>query len=174
MAALIAGIEAGGGDTSVEDGLIDGTITECINNRVTNVRMYAFQEIKKLTKVDLPAAITINNYAFNNCTALTTVDLHAATSIGSRVFNGCTALTTVDLHAATSIGSYAFYNCKNLNSLIIRSETMCTLSNTNAFTNTPETSSIYVPSALLKSYQAATNWSTYAARFKAIEDYPDI
>ena len=152
MAALIEAIQAGGGGTSVEDGLIDGTITECINNRVTNVRIFAFQGLKKLAKVDLPAATIINDYAFN----------------------GCTALTTVDLYAATSIGDRAFYNCKKLNSMIIRSETMCTLSNTNAFTNTPGSSYIYVPSALLESYRAATNWSTYAARFRAIEDYPGI
>ena len=196
MAALIEAIQAGGGGTSVEDGLIDGTITECINNRVTNVRIYAFQGLKKLAKVDLPAATIINNYAFNGCTALTTVNLPAATSIGNNAcsactalttvnlpaatkindyaFNGCNAMTKVDLYAATSIGKRAFYNCKKLKSIIIRSETMCTLSDTDAFTNTPGTSHIYVPSALLESYRAATNWSNYAARFRAIEDYPGI
>ena len=174
MAALIEAIQAGGGGTSVEDGLIDGTITECINNRVTNVRIYAFQGLKKLAKVDLPAATIINNYAFNGCTALTTVNLPAATKINDYAFNGCNAMTKVDLYAATSIGKRAFYNCKKLKSIIIRSETMCTLSDTDAFTNTPGTSHIYVPSALLESYRAATNWSNYAARFRAIEDYPGI
>lgn len=33
---------------------------------------------------------------------------------------------------------------------------------------------IYVPSALVDAYKAATNWSTYANQIRAIEDYPDI
>lgn len=33
---------------------------------------------------------------------------------------------------------------------------------------------IYVPAALVDSYKAATNWSTYADQIRAIEDYPDI
>ena len=30
---------------------------------------------------------------------------------------------------------------------------------------------IYVPAALVDSYKVATNWSTYAAQFRALEDY---
>jgi hypothetical protein len=33
---------------------------------------------------------------------------------------------------------------------------------------------IYVPAALVDSYKAATNWSTYAEQIRAIEDYPEI
>jgi hypothetical protein len=79
---------------------------------------------------------------------------------------------------ATSIGDYAFSNCAALTVLILRSETMCTLSATTVFNNTPiksgGTGFIYVPRALVDSYKAATNWSTYASQFRAIEDYPDI
>ena len=55
--------------------------------------------------------------------------------------------------------------------MIIRSDTVCTLNSTNAFTGTPY---IYVPSALVNSYKTATNWSSYAAQIRAIEDYPEI
>ena len=30
---------------------------------------------------------------------------------------------------------------------------------------------IYVPAALVDSYKVATNWSTYEAKFRALEDY---
>jgi hypothetical protein len=30
---------------------------------------------------------------------------------------------------------------------------------------------IYVPADLVDSYKAATNWSTFAAQFRALEDY---
>ena len=64
--------------------------------------------------------------------------------------------------------------------IILRSETMATLKNTDAFSMTPIISGtcyIYVPRALLsdtdstKDYRQASNWSTYAAQFRALEDY---
>ena len=33
---------------------------------------------------------------------------------------------------------------------------------------------IYVPQATIEGFKSATNWSTYADQFRAIEDYPDI
>lgn len=99
------------------------------------------------------------------------------TSIGNYAFFSCSKLTTADFSAATSIGGYAFYSCSKLTALILRSATMATLSNTNAFSSTPIASGtgyIYVPAALVDSYKAASNWSTYANQIRAIEDYPEI
>ena len=48
------------------------------------------------------------------------------------------------------------------------------LSNTSAFNSTPitfGTGYIYAPRALVDSYKAATNWSTYADQICALEDY---
>ena len=102
------------------------------------------------------------------------------TSIGIRALSSCSALTTADFPAVTSIGNYAFNRCSGLTSLVLRSETMATLPNKNAFNSTPIASGtgyIYVPRALLsdtdatKDYRRATNWSNYAAQFRALEDY---
>ena len=109
--------------------------------------------------------------------SITEIADNLVTSIGQYAFYGCSALTTADFPMATRIGSYAFRSCSNLTTLILRSETMCTLSGTNAFNNTPIASGtgyIYVPRALVDSYKAASNWSTFANQFRAIEDYPDI
>ena len=92
-------------------------------------------------------------------------------------FNGCSKLTTADFPVAESIGNTAFNNCSALTTLILRSGTMATLSNTNAFNGTPiksGTGYIYVPAALVDTYKAATNWTAYANQIRAIEDYPDI
>lgn len=99
------------------------------------------------------------------------------TSIGIQAFYNCTGLLSVDFPSATSIGSSAFDFCMNLAAVILRSETICTLANTYVFNNTPiksGTGYIYVPRTLVDSYKAATNWSTFAAQFRAIEDYPEI
>lgn len=106
--------------------------------------------------------------------SITEITDNLVTSIGDFVFRGCSALTTADFMAATSISSSAFSNCSVLTALILRSETMCTLSNTNVFNNTPiksGTGYIYVPRALVDSYKAASNWSTFANQIRAIEDY---
>ena len=83
-----------------------------------------------------------------------------------------------------------FNYCTHLKALILAGdETVCTLSNTNAFNYcpikgwTPESSGynnakytrnngyIYVPRALIEDYKVAPNWSTFANKFRAIEDY---
>ena len=92
-------------------------------------------------------------------------------------------ITKVDNVLITSIGKTAFRYCSSLTVLILRSETMCTLSNSDGLSYTPIAIGdgyIYVPRALLsdtdttKDYRQATNWSTFASKFRAIEDYPEI
>ena len=105
----------------------------------------------------------------------TVIDWSSAGDTGSirdHAFRSCTALTTLTLPPGMtgSIGTYAFMSCTALTSLVIQSPTMMTLGSTNAFTTT--TCNIYVPDALVATYQAATNWSTLAARIKPISELP--
>lgn len=99
------------------------------------------------------------------------------TTVGQYAFYGCTALTTVDTPNVTTIAANAFEACSALTALILRGATLCSLANTSALKTSAIASGsgyIYVPSALVDSYKAATNWSTYAAQIRAIEDYPEI
>lgn len=99
------------------------------------------------------------------------------TSVGNYGFCTCSELTSVNFASVTSIGDYAFAWCDKFTTLILRSTTMCTLTNTSAFLSTPIKSGdgyIYVPSVLVDTYKTATNWSSYASKIRAIEDYPDI
>jgi hypothetical protein len=99
------------------------------------------------------------------------------TSVGNSAFYGCSSLVKVDLPNVTSIAANAFYSCTQLEAVILRSETMCTLANNNAF-NTSKikngTGYIYVPKTLVDTYKTASGWSTYANQIRAIEDYPEI
>ena len=195
---------------ALEDYTVDGTITgeldwnkievstsreiltdivQSIEHNATSIGAYVFYQCSLLKTAKFPNATSVGLQAFSGCNELTTVDLPNVTSIGERAFSGCGSLTTIDLPKVTSIGAYAFNGCSILTTVILRSETVCTLSNTNAFTSCDHifgTSNstynptgakdgyIYVPRALLDSYKSATNWSSFASQFRAIEDYPEI
>ena len=148
----LAGGGGGGGDHADEDAIVSGTITEYTNDRVTSIK----------------------SFAFGFCLSLTSTNFPAVTSIGAGAFAACSSLASVNFPAVTSIGQTAFVNC-SITSLILRVTTqVCTLSSTNAFINTPIASGtgyIYVPAALVDSYKTATNWTTYANQFRALESY---
>lgn len=171
MAGQIEGIETGGGDV---DSMIDRSITE-ISSNVVSIGSYAFYGCSALISVDIPVATSIGKSSFESCSKLTSVEIPVATSIGSYAFAYCSKLTSVDIPAATSIESSAFYTCSKLNSLLLRNTgAVCTLASAYALSNSGVANGIgyiYVPSALIENYKAATNWSTYAARFRALEDY---
>lgn len=184
--------------SELEDDLMARTLTSISNEHITTIRPYCFHSAK-LTTVHFPNVKTIGTYAFYNCDGLTEISLPSATSIadtgfrncnnlntldcpvlktvGNSTFRECIKLTTVNLSSATKISNYGFNKCSALVTLILRSSTLCSLTSTTAFTSTPIASGdgyIYVPSALIESYKTATNWTTYANQFRAIEDYPEI
>ena len=142
---------------------------------VTSIGSYAFDGCDSLTNVDFPVAITTGASSFTSCPKLTSVNFPMATSVGSYAFERCAKLTSVDFPAATSIGSSSFSRCSSLKAVILRNvDNICSVYNAQAFGSTPIASGtgyIYVPSALIEQYKVATNWSTYATQFRALEDY---
>ena len=198
----------GGGDDLAE--LLTNKMT-ALNSDVTSIRQYAFRGATALVSVNLPKATSIATNSFYGCTKLTDVNMPLVKTIASNAFNGCSIipsivlpsltsgseymfrycylLKTIDLPVITKIVANMFYDCRRLTAVILRSETMCTLAATSAFTNCNHLTGtvnstynpngdkdcyIYVPSALIDEYKAATNWSTYSSQFRAIEDYPEI
>lgn len=95
--------------------------------------------------------------------------------------NACQQLKLADIGSTAAIGADAFRRCYKLQTLIIRkSDAICTLANSTAFDQTPiyngyggVDGTIYVPSALVSTYQTATNWANVYAQghvtFAAIE-----
>ena len=137
-----------------------------------------FRNATYLRTVDMPLLNKVEQYLFTNCSALENVTFPKATSVASQAMENCYALAYADLPICKSIAAKGFYKCSSLETLILRRTTnVCALANVSAFTGTPIASGtgfIYVPSALVDSYKSATNWSTFASQFRAIEDYPDI
>ena len=130
-----------------------------------------------IASLSLPALETIAGYAFYECTKLTEMVFPALTDVpynGMRQFKG---IAKADFHVLRSIGANGFYQCTNLETLIIRSNTPCTLASGSVLTSTKilgGTGYVYVPAALVDAYKSASNWSAIAAQFRAIEDFPEI
>jgi surface protein len=114
---------------------------------------------------------------FGLCDGLTALNLNGFNTSKVKdmhhMFFCCSSLTTLDLPSVTSIKKYALEKCTNLTTLILRSNTLCTLEYVNAFNNTAiknGTGYIYVPDNLVDTYKSATNWTTYANQIKGISE----
>lgn len=137
-----------------------------------------------LTGIYAPKATSFcafTNSAFADCTQL--VYARAPKSAGvmrEKSFMNCTALKLVDLGVMTnfSIGNN-FNGCTALEVMILRkADAITTLGNVNNFTDVGLTQplKIYCPSALISTYETASNWATLVANnqveFLALEDSP--
>lgn len=129
----------------------NGAITSFSNN-VFNGASYNGDQIMSLQSISFPNAVAST----------------LANTIGSSTANyACQNLQFADIGSTQALGGSAFGNCYALETLILRrSDAICALNYTSAFTNTPmsgynsKTGTVYVPSALISTYQTATNWST--------------
>ena len=137
----------------------------------------AFSACYSLTTISFPKVTTICSGAFYTCQRLTDVNFPAAKSIWSSAFYGCVSLSSASFQAVSNISGYVFQSCFQLKSLYLGGSSVCKLAASNAFSSTPiggySTSagtygSIYVPTSLLASYKAATNWTYFSSRFVGI------
>lgn len=139
-----------------------------------SVNSVAFSKCSALASVSFPLAKTFGTQAFSGCESLTKAVFPSAESVGYWMFQKCYALVLADFPVATSVAVKAFDECYALKALCLRNtETVCTLVNVNAFDTSgiPTDGYIYVPAALVDSYKAAEKWSTYAERFRALEEW---
>lgn len=156
-------------------GLLERTITEIEDDRVTVVAAYAFYSNKVIQSISFPNATSMGFYACFGASNLTHANLPKAATVGSFGFADAN-LYYFDA-PTKQIYQHTFRNNANLSRLILRNPNkICTLDDVNAFSGTPFASggtggTVYVPSSLIESYQTATNWASLNCEFKAIEDY---
>lgn len=133
---------------------------------------YAFADSNIPGTLSFPLVEDIGAYAFRNC-KMTKAALPKVTAIGNGCFQYCRNLEVVDLSSVTSIAG-PFEGCNEFKALIIRTPSICTWKvnwGLPPTIMTAKTGYIYVPRALIEDYKVATNWSTYASQFRALEDY---
>ena len=152
----------------------NGTLTEYRNTEFKFPREHGFVKQYNLKKVEYTEAWTAGYYSFDRCTALETVIMPKLTEVTTCSFVDCTSLKRFDCPLLNTINGGGFQRA-GLETLTIRkTDGLCVLNNVSAFAGTPianGTGYIYVPRVLVDSYKAATNWSTYASQFRALEDY---
>ena len=198
-------VNVAGGEGSVDYfvALLTGQTFSYSNDEIQTVVGNACSYCKTLTSVNLPNASDVGDSAFSGCAALVSVRLDSVTQLTNRVFSSCTSLTDVyvpllekmynytfyndtalkklDLPNLKSLGTYALSGCTALRTLILRrAEGICELTGATALKKTPfyegdVGGKLLVPSALVTTYQEATNWSTIysygTSKFLALEDY---
>lgn len=194
FASVEVNVEAGGGDELL-NALLDCSVTE-FNSDLTYIGAYAMSykaalrsvSLPNLTSVDarafyysfdldaqmtlyLPSLVTAGEYAFAYSNMATAI-LPKLSEVSQNMFYGAN-VRTVDLWAATQIKSNAFFDCDSLATLVIRTSSVCSLGSSALAWSVIHNKKgyIYVPRALVDSYKTATNWSTYASQFRALEDY---
>ena len=126
-----------------------------------------------LNSISFPVAKTIGSSAFCRCEALTSVNFPAVTDIGGNAFASCDKLTSAIFSVIKTINNSAFYNCSKLTTIYLLASSVCTLSNSNAFSKagiTSSTGSIFVRPSLVDSYKTATNWTYFSNRIFAYEE----
>lgn len=173
----------------------DNNLTSVSFPNVTSVESYAFYKCTSLETIDIPQIKsasqytfaytkpsiinfplleTISTYTFAYITSPCSVNLPSLKTTSNSSFRDSKGITRVDLAIATKIDTLCFYYCNNLEKLILRkSDAICTLQSTNAFTGTKIASGtgyVYVPDELVDSYKSASNWSTFASQIKPLSE----
>lgn len=164
-------------------------------NQKEIIAHYAFGRCSSLVTIDLPKAKNFDGAVFNGCSSLKEVFFPSMIGgISGQMFEGCYSMTKAMFPSAvTAINSTyrwdaSFYNCPRLQALILKSPTLINLQDDQALIGTTTATNyalspaytgdnpgyIYVPKALVEEYKTATNWSVFADKFRAIEDYPEI
>lgn len=136
-------VPTGGADHSMEDGLIEGTITEYVNDRVTSIGAnafrynqrvqsvsfsnvthigeYGFSDMENLTSASLPKAEIIDQGAFAYASSLKDVYIPSAVSVGAGAFFRSPSLTELHLPKVETLGERVFEGCESLTSLYLDS-----------------------------------------------------
>lgn len=201
--SAVEAIETGGGgssfdlgDHSLPTGAVTTNVTELLGStfryrtgitsvsapNCTKLTNYVFAACTALQSVSLPVCTSFfasNN--FDGCSMLGGIVLPAITgTMPGATFLNCTSMAYADFGPNLNYwnGNDFFKNCAALTVIILRKSAVCKLNNISYLAGTPFASggtggTVYVPQALISSYQSATNWSTlYAAgstTFAAIE-----
>ena len=150
-----------------------------IEDGVTLISNYAFQECTSLTSITIPNSVRhIGSKAFWNCTSLTSITIpDSVTSIGNSTFELCTSLTSITIpNSVKVIGDDAFCNCRSLTSITI-SNSVTSISD-NAFVGCRSLTSVTIPNSVTSlgngAFEKCSRLRSIKINKKLYEKFKDI
>lgn len=151
-----------------------GTKIRNVSNlgKITDSGIGVFENCAELEEFTFPNAITIiKNGYFKNCIILRKVAIPSSLKeVWDSAFERCVSLKSIVLpDGIASIRNGAFKGCTSLISITIQAITPPQLGPYSIFENT-NNCPIYVPSSSVAAYKAASGWSNYASRIRAMVD----
>lgn len=160
----------------------DTTLTSFIGRNVTEIGDTAFRQATSITTLELGSLTKIDSYGLYQVGASGStfdLDLNGATvgsqaiqaskvryvtgtwsSAGASALRQCTSLKKVEFNL-NQLPTYFLYGDTALEELYLSYDQGVVSVGSNALTNVPNTCKVYVPSALVSSYQADSNWSRF-------------
>lgn len=168
----------GGGGTSAEDAILNGSLSGVYSNaNVVTLRDQALSGCKSVTGITMPNVTNTGTNAFYNCDHVTSISLPSLRSSGVYALAGMKALTAIALPALTGgtpnffmsgdtalasadfgpsvngLSGQAFGSCSALRTVVLRRSSAIVTCATNTFIGTPFASggaggTIYIPKAL--------------------------
>jgi hypothetical protein len=154
------------------------------------IENYAFQDCTEMVSINIPMVTGIGTSAFARCYKVEKIVTPLLSSFTSGAFWQCFRLRLVNMGRMARLPKEAFRSCGSLRAVILPNETLVAMENIDAFrdayhyhgtvngTYNPEglmDGYVYIPRALVASYQTATNWAalyaTHPNVFRALEDY---
>ena len=124
-----------------------------------------------IQQADFPLVTTMESGCFRMATNLISANLPLITALPADSFRN-SSIQTADFAVVTNINRTAFTDCTSLETLIIRTPSVCVISDISVALRGSKiaagTGYIYVPDNLVDNYKAATNWVALANQIKPI------
>lgn len=173
--AVDALIDTYNDEYALRESILARSVTE-IESELESLTTYALYNCTKLTRAHFPNLTYMSSYCLTNCEKLVDVYVPKLSITNGRVFQNNLSLEYIDLPSMnTFYGENTFNGCTKLKTFVLRySSGICELGNINSFSKTlieSGTGYIYVPKSMVEQYKTATNWTTFASQFRALEDY---
>lgn len=193
MPAAVQAIPSGGGEDLLQHRISGDIQYQYENNKITVIRNSSFEEDGCLKHISFPKVTFIGDKAFRNTTKLDEpVIFPELTTLNPLAFQnsyitGFTAPKIKYAHENGLGGSHVriidlgredktdaiyigndFFAYSNVQTIIIRNNAVATLSK---WCFCSYLANIYVPDDLVAEYKEATNWSSYADKFKPLSEY---